>query len=505
MNNGELQNLVNLFKSRKLSKAKALNEKLIKDYPKNVFLYNFISIILIEEKKLEEAINYINQGIEININYAPLYDNLGSIYKLKKNYSESEKYYNKSISLDKNSPEPHNNLGNLYNIINRHNDAIKSYKNAIKINPNFFISHYNLGTIYKSLGMFKEASYHLKKSIELNNFIFSAHRSLSSLIKYTDENKHYLMLKDLYENKKIRNSELIFSLAKANEDLKLYDKAFDYYQEGNNLRKKEIIFSIEDEKIKFNNLKKIYNKKLFTKLKNSGYNNDKVIFILGLPRSGTTLIEQILSSHKDVFAGDELDFLPNLAKSYIEKENIDKIDFATLKNLGKNYISKINLLSSNSKKVTDKLPINFQWIGLIKLILPKASIIHCIRNPKDNCFSIYKNYFPNKNLNFAYNLEDIIGYYNIYNDIMKYWKKVLPNFIIDVSYEKLVTNPKNEIKNLVKKCNLKWDVNCLNFHKNKRLIKTTSDTQARKKIYKSSINSWKCYKKRINKYFDKLN
>ena len=154
--------------------------------------------------------------------------------------------------------------------------------------------------------------------------------------------------------------------------------------------------------------------------------------------------------------------------------------------------------------MTDKLPINFKWIGFIKLILPNSKIVHCVRNSKDNCLSIFRNYFTNPELNFAYDLKEIISFYNFYYDLMKHWKKTLPKFIIDIKYEDLVNNPKEQIYELLKKCNLEWDANCLKFYNNKRPIKTASDTQARKKIYKGSINSWKNYEKDLKLIFRKL-
>jgi hypothetical protein len=230
-----------------------------------------------------------------------------------------------------------------------------------------------------------------------------------------------------------------------------------------------------------------------------------------MPRSGTTLVEQIISSHPKVFGGDELYFLPDLIKNNFymnygklllkQNNNIKKKD---LKLIGQKYINDLMKISNKSEKVTDKLPINFKWIGLIKLILPNSIIIHCVRNSKDNCFSIFKNFFASKNLNFAYNLDEITDFYNLYHDLIRHWKKTLPKFIVDIEYEQIIENPEQQIKNLIEKCNLDWNKNCLKFYENKRLIKTASDIQARKKIYKSSINSWKNYKKNLQNSFQKL-
>ena len=189
------------------------------------------------------------------------------------------------------------------------------------------------------------------------------------------------------------------------EDMKDYENSFKYYDEANNLRRTQVNFSIEKEKNEFNNIKKIFNENLFKKYANSGNINSSAIFIVGMPRSGTTLIEQIISNHPKVFGGDELYFLPDLIKNnfYIEEGKLllkqnNNIKKENLKMIGQKYINDLMRISNKSEKVTDKLPINFKWIGLIKLILPNSTIVHCVRNSKDNCLSIFKNFFANKSL-----------------------------------------------------------------------------------------------------------
>ena len=173
--------------------------------------------------------------------------------------------------------------------------------------------------------------------------------------------------------------------------------------------------------------------------------------------------------------------------------------------MGEKYLSKMRNISNNSERTTDKMPENFFWIGFIKLILPNSKIVHCYRNRKDNCLSIYKNHFPSGKINYSYELTKIVDYYNLYSGLMNYWNNLLPNFIFNIKYENLISNPEDEIRNLLNVCDLDWNKDCLNFHNNKRIIKTASDVQARNKIYNSSVNSWKNYEKHLKKYFLKLN
>ncbi len=230
-----------------------------------------------------------------------------------------------------------------------------------------------------------------------------------------------------------------------------------------------------------------------------------------MPRSGTTLVEQILSSHSDVYGADELNLVPDILKeSFTSSDNkvsfskFKKLDKIELEKIGEKYIKNLKALSPASKKISDKLPINFKWIGLIKLILPNSKIIHCNRNSKDVCLSIFKNYFVSDKLKYAYNLKELTEFYKLYSNLMKHWEKTLPKFIYNIKYENIIHNPDREIKRLLKACDLGWDANCLKFYENKRAVKTASDTQVRKKIYKTSLYSWKKYKKFINKFFKKL-
>ena len=504
----QIQLVLNLYTTKSLVKAETLCKKLIHENPKMVVLLNIMGLILTEQNKISGAIEYYEKGIKINPKYSMIYNNLGSIYKSQKEYIKAENYYKKSIEIDNKLSEPHNNLGNLYLAINKYDDAVDSYKKAININPNFFIAHFNLGIIYKNIGEFEKAKKHLKEAIKLDENFYSAHRALSQIIKYSHEDKHLTLLKKIYTKKENLNknkTEIAFSIAKAYDDIKDYKNAIKYYHEGNNLRKKQISFSIKEIKEEFNKIKNIFNKDFFSKRINNVNNDETPIFILGMPRSGTTLVEQILSSHNDVYGGDELFYFQNLIqKNFNDLNDIVNIDDNTSYEISKEYINSLKKLSNNSKKVTDKLPINFKWIGLIKKILPNSTIIHCQRNAKDTCLSIYKNYFTNPKLNFAYDLDDISIYYSEYRNLMNHWYKLLPDKIYNINYEKLVQEPKKEIKSLLNFCKLKFDKNCLDFSKNKRAIKTASDTQARKKVYKSSINLWKNYEKYLKTFYKTL-
>ena len=213
--------------------------------------------------------------------------------------------------------------------------------------------------------------------------------------------------------------------------------------------------------------------------------------------------EQILASHPSVYGAGELKYLMNLALKISRASStreypagIADLDSAALENYGKEYIARIRHHSKATKYITDKMPHNFLYIGLIKVILPNARIIRCTRDPMDNCLSIFKNYFG-RGHEYSYDLTELGQYYNLYLDLMEYWKNTLPGFIYELNYERLVADQENQTRKLLEFCNLPWDEACLEFHKTRRKVKTASNEQVRRPIYKDSVKLWKRYEKQL--------
>ena len=520
----KVETAVNLYKSTNFAKCEEITNKLIELNPKMVFLYNLLGLALTAQKKNDEAIECYNKGIKIDPNYAMIYNNLGTIYYNKNsvgknfetNIKKAEDLYKKAIKLNPKIPEANSNLGNLYNSIGKNDESIKYHELAISADPKYLFSYLNIANVYIAIGNFDEAKKYLKKSIVANPNFTPAHRQISRITKYTKKTPHLFELESLFKKIKLRDDlnkmNIAFALGKANEGLCEYDKSFQYYQIANKINRANINFSISKEKKYFDEIKNTYNNNLFEKMKKFSISNESSIFIVGMPRSGTTLIEQILSSHTKVFGADELIYFPLLIEKYFGENKLNSflqgiLDFdkKNLTKMAEEYIYSIKSISNNSNKITDKLPKNFLNVGLIKLILPKSKIIHCYRDPKDNIFSLFKNHFPGNKINFASDLNEIVEYYNLYNDLMKFWNNLIPNFILNIKYEDLIKNTDNEVKKLLNFCELPWESNCLEFYKNKRPIKTASDTQVRNKIYNTSVNKWKKYEMFLEKYYKKLN
>jgi len=328
------------------------------------------------------------------------------------------------------------------------------------------------------------------------------------LINYNAQSEHMEEMKqkikkfDLTDTQKIY---LFFAISKAHEDQKNYKDAFDFIKKGNELKYK---ISNQNIKLELDKSKKI--KKVFANYK---FNNNSLntgektpIFIIGLPRSGTSLIEQIVSAHSQVTGLGEINIFNNITNNeFLEKQTYDNcnINLVNTTNLKKKYKEIVECFDLKTNFFTDKTLLNFNWIGMIKLCFPNAKIIHCKRNKKDNLLSIFKNLFDHEGV-WCYNEKTLIQYYKNYIDIITFWKKLFGKEIYEIEYENLINNNETEIRNLIDYCDLEWNDKCLNFYQNKNVVKTLSTNQVRQPIYNTSLNSWKKYEKYLEPLIESL-
>ena len=327
--------------------------------------------------------------------------------------------------------------------------------------------------------------------------------------KFTDYDDDMKAMESLYSQKGLpRESsiELAFALGKAYEDLGNYDKSMEYVIKAASLKRSSFDYSVSESKEQFDKIRTIFSRDFFSRHTGTGSPEQTPIFILGMPRSGTSLVEQILASHADVFGAGEINDLRMVFESITgpdDKEPLRKfpdvltgLDDQAFTNLGNQYLARIRKYSSDAKFITNKMPHNFLHIGFIRLILPNARIIHCTRDPMDSCLSIYKTHLV-KGHRYSYDLSELGQYYRMYLELMDYWQDTLPGFIYDQNYEELVKSPKEQVQNLLRHCALPWDDDCLNFHQTRRRIGTASSAQVNRPIYHSSVNLWERYEKHL--------
>jgi len=385
---------------------------------------------------------------------------------------------------------------NFFREKNNLKEVIKILLVEKKNNPKNLDVLFQLAGAYRSSGNFDAALSNYDEILLYDETYMSAYRMIGTIINHNQNGKYLEKLKKLIKDNNLspeQKIDLYFSLGKAYEDLKEKDKSANYYVLANKYKKKITKYNFKIHKEHFDQIYETFKNINFSDKKLNIKNNKKAIFICGLPRTGSTLFENIIASHKEVYSGGELPYLNRLVKKYFANDNKlskDKI----LNNLhNKNidfvndYFSSLSAHNFLEKNITDKQLDNFRWIGLIKLFFPNSKIILCKRNYKANALSIYKNNISSGYYNWTNDPEDILNYIKYYNKFINFWKKNFPDELFEVEYEELVNKRDIVIKEMIDFCGLDWDENCLLFYKNKSPIKTASAFQARQPIYDSSV------------------
>ena len=494
----QIDKIISYFNAGNYKEVFDLSNILLKKNPELDFVLNIVGLCYQKLNDFNKAEIFFSRAININKKNINAITNIANNFKYKLDFNKADEFYQRSLNINPDHVSAILNYGNLKFLINDNESGLKLLNKALHINDKLIPVHLNLAIIYQSLGDFKNALKHLDQINDLDPTFTRSDKMKSVLVNYKKEDSHLKGMKSKLDNLSLNDNQkiyLYFGISKAFEDCKNFEESFKYIQLGNNLKFKNSNYDIKFDIDKIEKIQKIFDKIDFDYLSNKD-EKLKPIFIIGMPRSGTSLVEQIISSHHKVQGLGELNFFNNVAnKEFLEKNifNHHDLNIENIKFITKKFNSILKNFNIITEKFTDKTLLNFYWVGLIKLCYPNAKIIHCTRNPKDNLLSIYKNLFDHEG-GWCYNEENLVQYYKIYNKIINYWKTKIPNFISDIKYEDLINEPKLHIKNLLKYCDLEWDNNCLEFYKNKNSIKTLSVKQARNQIYKSSVDSFKNYK-----------
>ena len=510
----KIQILINHFNAGNFRFVIKETEKLLIKLPDNIFLINLIGSSYQNLGDHKTAIKTFLHILNLDNKNIAAYNNLGNVFKNMKNFEEAKTNYEKALEINPNFVNARTNYGNLFFELNNYEAAITNLKKAIDIDNKSAQPYYNLGIVYQSIGETEKALQNFEMVLKLAPYFTNADKMISRLTKYSKNHHHIKQMEDKIKNQKLNHSQksqLHFALGKAYEDFEEFNSSFQNIKLGNYHKKEFIKYDLSDDLKTFRELKTFFSEYNFhSNAKN--LENKKIIFIIGLPRSGTSLVEQIMSSHSKIYGCGELDYITRLVvenfytNGILNKEKLKKLSFSRKEEIAQNYINYVEKFQSDSLIYTDKAPLNFFWVGIIKILLPNSKIIHCKRNSKDNILSLYKNDFDDR-LNFTYDFKDLLEFYKEYLKLMNLWKSKLNKEIYDVEYENIIKNPEAEIKKLLSFCELDYEENCLSFYKNKRPIKTVSSAQARQPLYNKSINSYKnfeIYMKDIFQQIDSL-
>jgi len=527
----EVQSVFALYSNGQIQEALDSVETLIKDYPDEPLLYNISGACYKEIDKLEMACKSFEKAVDLKPDYAEAQYNLGVTLRELGQVDAAIKSYEKALANQHAYPNAHNNLGQILLQSGQPDAAMDHFEWAVAYQPEFFEAHNNLGSSLLALGQVNTAVTHYEKALEIkpdyqlarNNLGIAyqrlgeidkafksferaqtvksdyaqAHYNLSVLKKYTKNDKQIVEMESLLSNQDLSQSDRIFicfALAKAYEHLGKKDELFKVLHEGNQLRKKELNYTIEKSENHNAIIEKLFNSN--PKALSNQVSTIRPIFIVGMLRSGTSLVEQIISSHHEVYGAGELKNLRQIIIPILREHLTDdkkKLSEKTFLSIRQKYLESLSRFNASENVITDKWPLNFRSIGFILSAIPEAKIVHLKRDARAVCWSIYKHYFSDTGNGWAYNFEDLSEFYKLYSELMRFWHEMFPGKVYDISYEDLTTNQEDETRKLLEYCELEWDKNCLDFHKNKRTVETASVLQVQQKMYQGSSEVWKEY------------
>jgi tetratricopeptide (TPR) repeat protein len=389
------------------------------------------------------------------------------------------------------------------------------YLRAVELDPDEGQYHYNLATVERFLGNVRAANDAVSRSIELRPDDCEAHLLRAGLVTQTVKSNNVDTLLAAFaraDGKARRRVKLCFALAKELEDIEDYPRSFEFLSNGASLRRSIMKYTPQQDLDVIENIQKTYGQGMFDG-HIEGHINAEPIFVIGMPRTGTTLVERILGSHSVVkSAGERQTFALELVKHCKQASGEQTANPADLVSvsasidfmaLGEDYIAGTRPDTGSTAHFIDKLPLNFLYAGLIHLALPKAKIVLLARDPMDTCYAVYKNLFEGI-YPFSYNLEELANYFQAYRQLIDHWQSVMPGVMHVVKYEELVTKPKSIIEDLLSYCGLSWEDECLDFHKSAEASTTASAVQVRSNIFRTSIGKWRNYEEQLKPVSDIL-
>lgn len=465
--------------------------------------YFLLAMIASAHHNLLKAIELIKQANGLAPNNPEYLSQLAKHYALDNNHVEAVHFAELAAKLPASSSLTLDTLGVTYSQMGLHDKAVIFFKKSVAINdknPNYF---FNLGASLKFIGDFDGARKAYEKTISMAPTYYKAHAALTGLGGISKECNHIPLLESLFKQSQHADDRLHLghALAREYESLAEFDKAFHYLEMAKKFKLKHLKYSIDEDKSLFESLASHFKDSKHSMFQ--GFNTKEAIFVVGMPRSGTTLVERIISQHTDVTSAGELQHFGLLVKKMAKTSSNRVIDAETVKatkdinfkELGKAYIESTRVITGKTAKFVDKMPLNVLYVGFILQALPKAKIICLDRNPLDTIVSNFRQLFSvnQSYYNYAYDLQTTTEFYLLFKQLAELWLALFPGNFYLINYERLVNDPINEAKQLIEFCDLTWQEDCVNIHQNSAPVATASALQVRSPINNRSVGNWKKY------------
>jgi tetratricopeptide (TPR) repeat protein len=474
-----------------------------------------LGLVLQKLGRQAEALSYYQQALSINPDSAELLNHLGSALAELNRHAEAIPHYQRALALEPSLASAHQHLGVALGALGRHEEAAACQQKAIAIDPRLADAHFSLGHTLRTLGRIQESRAALERAIALAPHRIDYFFNLAESHRFAADDPLLAKMEALGKQPLSVPERIFlhFALGKVYADLDRPEDALRQWCEGNRLQRQRVQYHESATLSVFQRIAAVFTPELMQANAGLGDPSALPIFIVGMPRSGSTLIEQILSSHPRVFgAGEITAFISAAAKlDGLDAPHIDTFRAAMegltgeqLRSVGAEYVGQIRTLAPHAERVTDKALGNFIVVGLIHLALPNARIVHMRRDPVDTCVSCFSKFFG-KDQQHTFDLAELGRYYRAYEELMEHWRRALPpGVMLEVCYEDLVADLEPQARRIIAHCGLDWDRRCLEFHQTERPVITASAAQVRRPIYRSSVGRWRSSTGLLQPLFDAL-
>ena len=475
--------------------------QLLQEDPSHVAALCGLASLSLAADKAIDAERLLRHALAQSAHHPLTWRGLGQALLTLGRLEEAEAAARRQVTIEPENPQSWITLGGVMTRLMRQEEALEAYERAAKLQPDEARLRLSIGHVHKTLGRRSDSEAAYKAVLRMNPLLGEAYWSLADLKNYSFSGPEIEQMQRLLGNDTVepgQTAQLNFALGRAHEQRREYTEAFAYYARGNALRRLNAPFDIDHFERRAARIRAFFGKPFFEERAGSGDPSAAPIFIVGLPRSGSTLIEQILASHTRVEGTMELPNIINITHQFDDMtegrdgypETVASAPIGILTALGSRYLEETRPLRTGRERFIDKLPNNFSHVGLIHAILPRATIIDARRHPMDCCFSSFKQHFA-EGQTFSYDLNDLGRYYRCYLSLMDHWDAVLPGKVVHVQYEDLVRDPETNIRRLLDACGLPFEAACLTFHDTRRSVRTASAEQVRQPIYTSGVGHWR--------------
>ena len=475
------------------------------DMPNDPETLDNLALALKDLDRLDEAVELLRRALAIEARSVKIHVHYASVLIDQKKVDEAGAAAERAVALDPDSYDALNLLGRVAFERGALDAALAHYRSALSIKPDLADACNNMGNALKELGHLADARAAFLKALELDATLTGVYVNLADSTTFAVDDPYLAAMQALAAQQDGLSAtdrmHLDFALAKAFADLREYRRSFGHLLRGNAGKRATIKYDEAAAMALFDRIEAAFTPELIAAKSGLGDPSGVPIFVLGMPRSGTTLVEQILASHPLVHGAGELKTFNDVVDTVRGPDGavlpfpefVPALEAAPIRTIGAHYLAQIGALAPEASHITDKMPSNYYFAGLIHLALPNARIIHTVRDPVDTCLSCFSKLFTAEQSH-TYDLGELGRYYRRYQQLMAHWRRVLPaGRILDVRYEDVVADLQGQARQIIAHCGLEWDPRCLAFHTTKRPVRTASATQVRQPIYRSAIGRWRVY------------